>query len=247
MIEYNLTGKKILITGGSSGIGRATAFACAKAGAQVILLGRNKNHIEKTLENMEGQGHCYWTFDLNLDSDYETLFQDIVKTVGKLDGMVHSAGIPGVIPLKVLSKDKMLEVMNVNYFSFIELTKQFSKKKYNNGGSIVGVSSVVVERGESCQTIYSASKAAMEASVKCLAIELASKNIRINTVMPGMIRTEMMDKVLEGGSRKDKLGASSVLGIGKPEDVANAILFLISDFSSHTTGRNIYVDGGCFL
>lgn len=247
MIAFDLTGKKILITGGSSGIGRAAAFACAKAGAQVVLLGRNKERLEKVIKGLEGSGHCYWVFDLNSDSDYDILFQNIVMIVGKLDGMVHSAGIPGVIPLKVLSKNKMNEVMNVNYFSFIELVKQFSKKKYSNGGSIVGVSSVVVERGEACQTIYSASKAAMEASVKCLAIELVSKNIRINTVMPGMIRTEMMDKVIEGGSREDKLGAGSVLGIGKPEEVANAILFLLSDLSSHTTGRNIYVDGGCFL
>ena len=247
MITMNLENKTILITGGSSGIGRSTAIACAQAGAKVIILGRNENNLKKTINDMNGKGHIFKVFDFNVCHDYETLFREIVSEVGKLDGMVHSAGVSAVIPLRVLSREKMMEVMTINYFSFIGLVKEFSKKKYSNGGSVVGVSSVVVERGEQCQTIYSASKAAMEASVKCLAIELGSKNIRINTVMPGMIRTEMMDRVLENGSREDVLGAASVLGIGKPEQVASSIVFLLSDLSSYTTGRTIYVDGGCLL
>lgn len=247
MITMNLENKTILITGGSSGIGRSTAIACAQAGAKVVVLGRNETNLEKTIDGMSGKGHIYKVFDFNACYDYETLFREIVGEVGKLDGMVHSAGVSAVIPLKVLSREKMIEVMNVNYFSFISLVKEFSKKKYSNGGSVVGVSSVVVERGEQCQTIYSATKAAMEASVKCLAIELSSKNIRINTVMPGMIQTEMMDYVLENGSRTDVLGATSILGIGKPEQVASSIVFLLSDLSSHTTGRTVYVDGGCLL
>ncbi|MCM1157872.1 MAG: SDR family oxidoreductase [Bacteroidales bacterium] len=247
MISFDLKGKKILITGGSSGIGRATAIACAKEGAQVIIIGRNEERLKNVITQMEGNIHLYRVFDFDEEENFEGLFEDIVQNVGKLDGMVHSAGILGVIPIRALSKKKMFEVMNVNYFSFVELVKQYVKRKYSNGGSIVGISSVVVERGESCQTIYSASKAALDASVKCLAIELASKNIRINTVVPGMIHTEMMDKTLENGSNLQELGAGSVLGIGSAENVANAIIYLLSDLSSHTTGRGIYVDGGCFL
>lgn len=244
---WRLENKKILITGASSGIGRATAIACAEAGAQVMLTGRNVSELEKTLSDMPGDFHQYVPFDLRQIEGFESIFDTIVSTMGKLDGLVYCAGVPGVLPLKVLSKSRMQEIMNVNYFSFIEMVRLFSKKKYSNGGSIVGLSSMVVERGELCQTIYSASKAAMDASVKCLAIELAPKNIRINTVTPGMIRTEMMDKVIEQGSKEEELGKTSVLGIGSPNDVSNAILFLLSELSAHTTGRTVYVDGGCFL
>lgn len=247
MITMNLENKTILITGGSSGIGRATAIACAQAGARVVILGRDESNLEKTINLMEGTGHLYKVFDFNNRYDYDNLFREIVGEVGKLDGLVHSAGVSAVIPLKVLSREKMLEVMNVNYFSFIGLVKEYSKKGNSNGGSIVGISSIVVERGEQCQTIYAATKAAMEASVKCLAIELAPKNIRINTVMPGMIRTEMMERVLDNGSQGNVLGSASVLGIGQPEQVANSVIFLLSELSSHTTGRAVYVDGGCLL
>lgn len=196
---------------------------------------------------MKGGPHFYKIINLNADNNFDLLFKEIVSEIGKLDGMVYSAGISGVIPIKAITKEKMLEIMSVNYFSFIEMIKEYSKKKYSNGGSVVGISSAVTERGELCQTIYAASKAAMEISAKCLAIELAAKNIRVNTILPGMIETEMMDKVLEMGSKREELGAKSVLGIGKTEDIANTCLFLLSDVSSHITGRGMYVDGGCFL
>lgn len=248
MAAFDFTDKNILITGGSSGIGRTTAIECVKAGANVIIVGRKKEELDRTAAMSGHPEKCRAIlFDFSSDDSYDALFQNIAEYEGKLDGLVHCAGVPGVIPLRALTQKNMSEVMGVNYFSFIELVKQYSKKKYNNGGSIIGVSSVVAERGEMCQTIYAASKAAMEASVKCLSIELASKQIRINTVMPGMIRTEMMEQVLENGSDARVLGAGSVLGIGDPVDVSNAILFLLSDLSSHTTGRSLYVDGGCFL
>ncbi len=248
MMDHGMKEKKILVAGGTSGIGRAAAAACAEQGAQVVIIGRSREKFQEILETIPGEGHLFERVDLMQENDYDAILEGITKKIGKLDGMVYSAGIPGVIPMKMLQRKKMYEVMNVNFFSFIEMVKSFSKRKIsNNGSSIVGISSAVVERGELCQTIYAASKGAMDAAVKCLSFELIKRQIRINTVLPGMIQTEMMDKVLESGSDPDVLGAASLMGIGTPEEVANAVLFLLSDRSSHTTGRGLFVDGGCFL
>lgn len=242
-----LQGKKIIITGGSSGIGRATAIQCADVGAQVVIVGRNKSELEKTLTMMSGNEHIAIEYDLRDVENIKSIFDMVIQKVGKLDGLVYAAGIPGVVPIRALDYIQQEEVMKVNYFAFVEMVKYYSMKKYNNGGSIVGVSSVVTERGEQCQTAYAASKGAMEAAIKCLAIELVKKEIRVNAVLPGMIRTEMMRKVIEAGSREEELGKTSLLGVGNPEQVADSIVYLLSDKASHTTGRNMYVDGGCLL
>lgn len=248
MSDGKIKGKKILVIGGTSGIGKAVALLCAEQEAQVIIWGRSQEKFDEIVRKMPGQNHIFECVDLNDENDYDSILESIVKKTGKLDGMVYSAGIPGVIPMKMLQRKKMYEVMNVNFFSFVEVVRSFSKRKIsNNGSSIVGISSAVVERGELCQTIYAASKAAMDAAIKCLSFELIKRQIRINSVLPGMTQTEMMDKVLESGSNPDALGATSLMGIGTPEEVANAVLFLLSDLSAHTTGRGLFVDGGCFL
>lgn len=247
MSRFDLTGKKIIIFGGSSGIGRATAIECTKMGAQVAVIGRNKDNLKETLNLCSGNGNKYVVFDLNDTASIEIVFDEILKYWNKVDGMVYSAGVLGVVPIRVLSPERLNKVMKINFFGFVESVRCFVKRRYSQGGSIIGISSAVVERGELCQTAYAASKAAMDAATKCLAIELADKNFRINTVAPGMIATEMMEKAIEGGSNKEELGKNSVLGIGKTEQVADAVIYLLSEASSHTTGRSIYVDGGCFL
>lgn len=247
MADFELKGKTILITGGSSGIGRATALACAEQGAKVVILGTNQQRLDKVFELLKGSGHMKVNYDLLAHTDYNDLFADILNKVGKLDGMVHSAGMEGGIPLRVITWEKMDQIMSLNFFAFVELVKQYAKKRYSNGGSIVGVSSFAADRGEVSMITYSASKGAMDAAVRCMAVELIPKGIRVNTVKPGMIATEMLERGLERGIEQEAAVGASAMGIGAPEDVANAIMFLLSDLSKHTSGRTVFVDGCGFL
>ena len=243
MADFELKGKTILITGGSSGIGKMTAVLCAEQGAHVIILGTNKERLDQVLRSLKGTGHRRVVCDLTEHRDYGFLFDEIVERAGRLDGLVHCAGINGGYPLRAIKREHLTQVMGVHFYAFVELVKQYAKKKNSHGGSIVAVSSAAADIGEVCQTVYSAAKGAVDAAVRCMAVELIPKGIRVNAVKPGMIKTEMMDRVLERGSKAESLGAASRLGVGEPQDVANAVLFLLSDRSKHISGREILVDG----
>lgn len=243
MYAIDLSGKIILITGASSGIGRAAAISCAKAGAKVVALGRNEEALQKTLSLLDGEGHSYYCADLASEEvAIDKLFNEIVKDNGKLDGMVYSSGVHGVYPLRAVNRKIIDSVMLINYYGYIECVKEFSKKKNCNGGNIVVLSSMAAHVGEVCQTIYSSSKAAVEAATRCLAVELADKGIRVNAVAPGMVETELIQRVLDRGSKMEVIGAGQV---AKPEQIADIILFLLSDMSSHITGKVIQTNGGC--
>ncbi|MBR1508304.1 MAG: SDR family oxidoreductase [Eubacterium sp.] len=248
MKGFGLENKVYLVTGASSGIGRETAVSLSEEGAKVILLARNEEELSRTYDMLEGSGHMVCPFDLEKEDKYDSLMGKIVERYGPLDGFIYSAGVSAVMPVRIITKEQAARVMNINFLSFVEMVRVFSKNKNHNADSaIVGISSIVTERGEKCQTVYAASKAAMEAAVRCLSIELYEKGIRINAVAPGMIRTEMMQKVIEKGSDPSVLGASSLMGIGEPSDVADSVLFLLSRRSRHITGRILPVDGGTFL
>jgi NAD(P)-dependent dehydrogenase (short-subunit alcohol dehydrogenase family) len=242
----NLTGKKIIVTGASSGIGRETSILLSKLNAQIVLIGRRKDELEKTLSLMNGQNHLVFAFDLLDFDNYKSLFDEICSDGKKLDGLVHCAGIAKTIPIKVLSNDLMLETMKINYFSFLELTKYYSKKKYSNGGSIVGISAINMHMPQKCMSLYAGSKGALEASIKTLALELYENNIRINSVVPGAINTEMARSYASAVSNEqaNKILEGQLMPMGNPEDVANVIAFLLSDASKFVTGRHYYVDGG---
>ena len=175
------------------------------------------------------------------------MYEEALNDGIKLDGMVHCAGISGIRPLRSINKNYIDEVMSINYYTFVELTTFYAMKEYNNGGSVVGISSIAATDGELCQTVYSASKAALDAAVRTLAIELADKNIRVNSVMPGVVNTEMTTELNGCGIDMDSLAEKSVFGFAQPEQIAAPIAFLLSDMSSFITGRCIYVDGGRFL
>lgn len=240
-------GKKIFITGASSGIGRATAIYLSKLGAKIVVHGRNSMKINDTICQLSGSGHIALAEDLTSVEKMESIFDKITADGQKLDGMVHSAGIAPIRPLKSTVKKYLNEVMDINFYVFIELMRQYSKKKYSNGGSVVALSSIASVEGELCQTAYSASKSAVNAAVRTLAIELAKKHIRVNAVMPGMVRTEMFNKSVDEGSDMEKLGAKSLLKVAEPNQIAAPIVFLLSEMSSFITGRCLYVDGGRFL
>lgn len=239
----DLNNRKILVTGASSGIGREVSILLSKLGASVVLCGRNQDRLCETISLMENpEKHRSYSFDISDFQQCEEVFQDVVWDGYKLNGMVHCAGVAKAIPLRVMKYKDILEMFETNYMSFMKLTQLYAKKKYSDGGSIVAVSAANAHYPQKCMSIYAASKAALEASVKSLAIELTAQNVRINCVIPGAIDTSMMSEMSE--SERKLVGDKQLLGVGKPEDVANMIAFLLSDASSFVTGRSMYVDGG---
>lgn len=243
----NFINKKILITGASSGIGRATAIYLSKLGAQIALNGRNEERLNETLSQMQGKRHQIVITDLAKEDVMDNMFEKITEDGVKLNGIVHCAGIPYIMPLQSLTKKRLTEVMETNFFPFVEIVRQYAKKKYSCGGSIVCISSILSVQPRAYETGYIASKAAMNATVTSLAFELAKKGIRINSVLAGNIMTEMVKKTIEENNNEEYLRSiidKALLGIGQPEDIASVCAFLLSDMSKFITGRNIYADGG---
>jgi len=243
----DLTGRKILVTGASSGIGKATAIYLSKLGAQIILSGRNEERLNETMLQLNGGNHQILAADLAKEEELGPFFDQMVQDGVKLNGMVHCAGIPYVMPLQSLTKKRLSDVMETNFFPFIELVRQYAKKKFSSGGSIVCISSILSVQPRAYESGYIASKAAMNAAVTSLAFELAKKGIRINGVLAGNIMTEMVEETLKEYANEEHLNnviEKSLLGVGKPDDIASVCAFLISDMATFITGRNMYADGG---
>lgn len=245
----DLTGKKILVTGASSGLGRAAAKYYSRLGAQLVITGRNQTRLEETFASLEGKGHTLFTAELTNPEQITALLQFAMEDGIKFSGCSHFTGIGKLFPLRMLKAQNVTESMETNFYSFLELTRQITNKKYFDTGSIVAMSSFAAMEGEKGNTIYSASKAAIDAAVRTLAFELAPRNIRINSVRPGMIKTELSEGHRErsGDDAFEELVNKQLLGLGKPDDVAAMCAFLLSDASTFITGRYFYVDGGRFL
>ena len=235
----DLTGKKIVVTGASQGIGRDTAILLSKLGAQLALVARGEEKLKETLSLLEGEGHKYYLLDISGLNDIEVCVKNIVKDFGPLDGLVYAAGIDMSRPLQQFKPEFVFKIMNINFNGFIE---------FNVGMRIVGISSIAAFLGDKTHTIYSASKAAMDGAVRCLAKELASKDVCINTVAPAMIATRMYDGYLaKNGVNSEAHKAildRQYLGIGTTNDVASEIAFLLSPASRFITGVCLPVDGG---
>ena len=244
----DLTGKKILVAGASSGIGAETARLLSRLGASVILVARREQQLQETMATLEGTGHAYYSQDLSLLDDIEAFAKKIISENGALDGYVHCAGITSHRPLSLIKPKVMKEIMDINFGSFLEMVRCITKKGFfNENMSIVGISSISSLRGNQSKTAYAASKAAMDAAVRCLAKELAPKVIRINTVAPAFIKTAIFDTFKDetsGSSDADDIVARQYLGIGEPQDVANMIAFLLSSASKFITGSTVGIDGG---
>lgn len=245
---FSLKNKVILVTGASSGIGRAIAVECSKMGATVILTARNEERLKETLSLMEyPELHQIVKADLSQKEE----LQDLVgKIEGKLDGVVQCAGFTIPKPFQFISGDDIDAIMDVNYKAPAILSQLLvKKKKLGKGSSIVFISSIsgpyVSYIGGS---MYSASKGAIDGVAKGMAIELASKSIRVNCVNPGMIETnilssgEISEEQLKEDTKRYPLGR-----YGKPEEVAHAVIYLLSDASSWVTGTNLKIDGGYTL
>ncbi len=243
---FSLSGKTIFVTGASSGIGKATAIECSKMGARLIITGRNEERLNDTFQRLEGEEHVQIIADLNIDEDLELLIDQIPP----LDGIVHCAGIVMTIPFPFISKEKMDSIFAVNFFSPTLITQKLLKeKKIKNNSSIVFISSI---SGVMCTTpansMYSASKGAVNGMVKGMALDLAHKKIRVNCVNPGMINTSILEEgVITEDQLQEYAKAYPLKRFGNPEEVAYAAIYLLSDASAWTTGSNLLLDGGITL
>lgn len=240
----DLSGKRILVTGSSSGIGRASSVLFSQLGATLVLMGRDEVRLEETRQMLAGNGHITIPLELRDFNNYAEAFKEIRSTGEKLSGMVHCAGIAKVIPIKVASAESIHEIFDVNFVSFMELVKHYSKKTNSLGGSIICLSAINAHYPQKCMSIYAATKGALEMAVSSLAVELFDKNIRVNTVVPGPIATPMADNFGEVSGEESNIVGRQLMPLGEPEDIANMAAYLLSDAAKFITGRKFYVDGG---
>ena len=243
MNPFSLTGKTILITGASSGIGKATAILCSEMGARLIICGRDKERLENVFATLVPNEHQMFLGDLTSPETTEQL----MNTIPTIDGVVMSAGKGTTLPLQFATREKLDDVFNTNFFASVELLRQLAKKKkLNNGASIVVILSIGgTRRFLAGNAVYGASKAALESIVRYAAIELASKQIRVNGICPGMVRTPFIGKgaLTEEQYQKD-MQTYPLKRYGEPEDIANGAVYLLSDASSWVTGHSLVIDGG---
>jgi NAD(P)-dependent dehydrogenase (short-subunit alcohol dehydrogenase family) len=243
----SLAGRRILITGASSGIGRASALLASRLGARVVLVGRNQHRLEETAARLSGDGHLIETFDIAETSGIGTWFQRLAKEDGPFHGLVHAAGVHTFSPLRVVDLDEVAAIMRINFSSALALTQAFRKKGANlGGGSVVFLASVAGLVGQAGVSAYSASKGALLAAARSLAIELAPERIRVNCIAPGIVESEMSDRIRDEipAEKWDSIVSSHPLGIGTPTDVANAAMFLLADSGRWITGTTLVIDGG---
>ena len=239
---------KTIVLAGAGGIGSATAELLASLGAKMILLNVVEDKMKEVVEKLPGEGHSYYVCDFSTIESIEPLLAQLTQENGAVDGYVHCTGVGSVRPLKMSKYDFMLRVMNINFFSFVEVVRCLTKKgTYNTGMNIVGISAVGAFIGNATKTAYCASKSAMNSAVRCLAKELAPKGIRLNTVAPGATDTPMAREAADyrDGTDEQKVNAMrQYLGTCQPGDIADAVAFLLSDMSSMITGTCLPVDGG---
>lgn len=244
---FDFSGKKYLVTGASSGLGRDIAIFLSESGAEVVAVGRRKSELESTIESMKDGNHRLVVCDMALENDLSGIFELATGDGKKLDGMVHCAGIIPLIPVNALKRKTIEECMSINFYALLELMRCFSKKKYReNNTSIVEISSIASQYPGKCQTVYAASKAAANAAVQSLALELYPKGIRINSILPGTIDTLGLQTVIKknGEDMLQRIVEPQIHGLIKMREVSNIVGFMLSDMSSAVTGRIVYADGG---
>ena len=246
---FSLEGKTVLVTGASSGIGRTTAIECSKMGANVIITARNEERLKATLDSLRtecGQTHQMVLADLSSEEGVNALVEELPH----LDGVSLNAGIVKTLPVKFINKDDLTEVLNVNMMGPILLAQLLlKKKKITRGSSVVFTSSIGgVMISTVGNTMYGVSKGGLNAFMKGMALEMASIGIRSNSVNPGFVATNILSAGTISEEQLKKNVAAYPLGrFGKPEDIAYAIIYLLSDASSWVTGHTLVIDGGVIL
>jgi NAD(P)-dependent dehydrogenase (short-subunit alcohol dehydrogenase family) len=245
---FDLTGKSIVVTGASSGIGRQCAITCSESGARVILMGRNIDRLHETLSQMTGNNHIVSPVNLLDYNEVERSIKLSIDQSGKVSGLINCAGISITLPFSQTTPDRMDNFFKSNVIGAMNLTRLIVKKDNfsEDGGSIIFISSVMGCAGENGKSLYSITKGAINAGVRSIAIELARKKIRVNSVSPGVVETPMSINAVYNRDEVslEKIKSLHPLGLGTPDDIANACIFLLSDAARWITGTNIIVDGG---
>lgn len=242
----DLSGKTVLVTGASSGIGRAIAIALSRQQARVVITGRDQPRL---LETQQAMDNTAITIPADLSDRNER--ERLIELLPALDGLCHAAGIINPFPIRYIDEEQFDKVFGINGSAPILLTARLlGKKKINEAGSIVFISSIASERGMKGGSVYSASKAALEAFSRTITLEHASKRIRSNCLKPALVKTAIYDQAKEHAQAAGAINnyeeyiSRYPLGIGSPEDVAAAAIFLLSDASRWITSTSLVLDGG---
>ena len=243
MSNFDLTGKTILVTGASSGIGRGIALACAEAGAKCVLVARNAERLEAVKAECAGEGHLIEVIDL-VDSESMKSFVDRMPV---LDGLVQCAGVGDKqLPLKFLSAEFIDEVLSINLrapMAFLAMLEK--KKKLNKGASVVMMSSISSFHATPAHSLYCASKAGLSAFTQAAALDLAGKKIRVNSIAPGRVNTPLIEySNISEEQRLADIAKYPLKRYGEVSDIVSAALYLLSDASEWVTGQQFVIDGG---
>jgi NAD(P)-dependent dehydrogenase (short-subunit alcohol dehydrogenase family) len=240
-------GKTIIVSGASSGLGRAISVELSRRAARLILIGRDSERLDATARLLVGSHHQTLRMDLRQHSEILASIKTIVD--GKrIYGLCHSAGVVEVLPLSANKPELVKALFDINYHAGIELARAVCRFDVmeESGGSVLFVSSVSAIMGEPGKIAYAGSKGALLASARSMAVELARRKIRVNVISPGLVRTEMVEKSSQAMT-KDQIKAmedAHPLGLGQPDDVANAACFMLSPKSKWITGADLIIDGG---
>lgn len=243
---YSLEGKTILITGASSGIGRSAAIECSKMGANVIITARNGTKLSQVMNELEGDSHRMVLCDLSNEADINKMVEELPE----VQGLINNAGYTKILPVQFINTEAINDIFQVNTVApMLLLQKLLKKKKIKKGASVVFTSSLA---GLGCCTVgnsmYSATKGAISAFIRCVALELAPKNIRVNAVCPAMVDTGILSSgTITEEQLSIELNNYPLRRFGKPTDIALAMVYLLSDAASWVTGDNLVIDGGLTL
>ena len=242
--HFSLEGKNILVTGASSGIGRGICIDCSKIGAKVHLTARNEERLNETLSQMEGQGHSIYKIDLCDTDDINELIDDLPV----MDGVVLCAGIIKTMPVKKINEEAMIEIFNANIMGNIILCSQLlKKKKLKHGGAVVFISSVSTFNVKVGNSLYSATKGAVNSFAKAMALEVSKQQIRVNCIQPGFVPSNILENHGLGEEAVQWYIERHPLGLGTSSDIANGCIYLLSDASRWVTGSVLTIDGGYTL
>jgi NAD(P)-dependent dehydrogenase (short-subunit alcohol dehydrogenase family) len=242
-----LAGRTFLVTGASSGIGKASAELLAGCGARVIASGRDAERLERVRAGLHGEGHIASPATLSDADTAAAWIRDLVTEHGPLDGIFHSAGTELIRPVRLTKQAQIDEVMGSSLFAAFGIARAAAQRgAMNDGGSLVFMSSVAGSAGQAGMAAYSAAKAGIDGLVRSLACEFAPRRIRANAIAAGAVQTAMHERLVRGAdaSAMSAYEQSHLLGFGEPGDIANAVLFLLGDSARWITGTTLVVDGG---
>jgi NAD(P)-dependent dehydrogenase (short-subunit alcohol dehydrogenase family) len=244
---FDLSGRRYLVTGASSGIGRETAILLSQLGARVLAVGRDQERLERTLADLEGDGHAFESRDLAAAEDLPVWMKAKAADGGPFHGVVHSAGIVLQRPLRILKTTDIDQINSINVTAALMLAKGLRQKGVAAArSSLVLISSLAALKAQPSLVAYAASKGALISITRTLAVELARDGINVNCLCPGLVQTNMAHGLesIVTPERCEEIIKSYPLGLGTALDVAHAIVFLLADTARWITGATLVLDGG---